>query len=397
MINKKIVVIVSVILFFLSIYTSYSIFSGKAQGTFLPSTDYKAPNGNGIDGEVVDNEPKTEECPINGQMMTKAQKDKWQTKRPMGIMVENHLEARPQSGLSSADVVYETVAEGGITRFMGIFYCKDATPVGPVRSARIYFVRMLQEYGQYPLYAHVGGANCDSETGSGCANGAKADALGIINKLGWGLHNDLNQFAVPFPYYWRDYERLPGVATEHTVYTNTAKLWDFSASKRKLTNIDEENITWSKGFTKWKFKNDAVSGERGDVAKASFSFWNSFQNDYAVTWDYDKINNLYRRTNGGKPHLDKNTGKQLTAKNVAIILADESPANDGYEGGHILYDIIGSGKALVFQDGKAIQGTWKKDDAESRTIFYDESDNEIKFVRGKIWIEILPSDNKVNY
>src|SRR5438105_14884108 len=149
-------------------------------------------------------------------MLTKSQKALWEKRRPLGVMIENHTEARPQSGLSSADVVYEAVAEGGITRFMGVYYCKDSIKyVGPVRSARVYYIDLLSEYGSYPLYTHVGGANCNKTTGSGCENGAPADALGKLEDLGWFGYNDLN--FIPFPVMWRDYERLPNVATEHTV------------------------------------------------------------------------------------------------------------------------------------------------------------------------------------
>lgn len=347
--------------------------------------------------EEESTEPRTEQCPINGRMMTKAQKDKWVTRRPLGIMIENHVEARPQSGLSSADVVYEAVAEGGITRFLAIFYCQDAPFVGPVRSARVHFMTMLREYGEYPLYGHVGGANCDPESGSGCANGAKADALGLVNKLEWGSYNDMNQFSVPFPYYWRDYDRLPDRATEHTVYTATAKLWNYAKLKRELTNVDSDGVSWDKTFETWKFADDAEVAKRGAVSKIQLGFWNSFANDFSVVWKYDKTKNTYFRTNGGKPHLDKNTNKPLDAKNIIAIFAKESPANDGYEGGHILYQLIGEGDALVFQNGKSIKATWKKETPESRMKWYDESDKEISLVKGKVFVEIQPIGNTVTY
>lgn len=388
MFNKKITVGIFAIFLFLSTYTSYSFFVNGGENRIVsPLSDYKAPksNGNGVSGET--NEPKTEECPLNGELLTKTQKQRWEARRPLGVMIENHKEARPQSGLSSADIVYEAVAEGGITRFLAIFYCKDASYIGPIRSARIYFVKLLQEYGQYPLYAHVGGANTPG----------KADALGEIKDLGWGLYNDLNQFAVPFPYYWRDYERLPGRATEHTVYSSTSKLWKYAKEKRGLTNADEKEKVWDSTFKKWKFTEDASLENRGDVNKASFGFWNLFASDYGVIWTYDKNTNAYVRENGGEPHQDKNNNKQISSKNVVVVFAQESPANDGYEGGHLLYKIVGKGDGLIFQNGKAREITWEKKDEKSRMTIYEKNGGELSFVRGQIFIEILPVGNKVSF
>lgn len=220
MVNKKLAFIIAIVIFAVTLFGSYSYFA-NSQGLKTPLTKYKVPSSNGE--EVEDTEPKTEECPMNGQLYSKTQKAKWEQRRPLGIMVENSTDARPQSGLSSADVIYEAVAEGGITRFLNIFYCDDAKYIGPVRSARIYFVKLLQGYGEYPLYAHVGGANTDGP----------ADALGEIDDLGWAGYNDLNQFSVPFPNFWRDYDRLPNRATEHTVYTSSAKLWDYAKNKER--------------------------------------------------------------------------------------------------------------------------------------------------------------------
>jgi len=387
MINKKIGWLIIFVIFGLSSYMSYSYFTtGNVGKIFSPLGTYKSPTSNGTTSEES-TEPKTEVCPINGELLTKTQKSKWEKRRPLGVMIENHKDARPQSGLSSADVIYEAVAEGGITRFLSIFYCKDAQYIGPVRSARMYFLKLLEEYGNNPLYAHVGGANTPGP----------ADALGEIVDLGWDSYNDLNQFAVPFPYYWRDYERLPDRATEHTVYSSTSKLWQYAAAKRKLANVDEDNKSWDENFTSWKFQDEAKEADRGVTNKISFEFWNSLASDFSVVWTYDKTSNSYKRTNGGQPHLDKNTGKQLTTKNVVIIFAKESPANDGYEGGHILYNITGSGEGLIFQNGKSEEVTWKKIDEETRMKLYNSNGKEIEFVRGQIWFEILPTGNTVTY
>jgi len=394
MFNKKITWILTFLVFLISATISYSYFKNQNSNNFFLSPINQSQsilneenNQYNPSSVVVDNEPKTEECPLNGVLYSKSQREKWEKRRPLGIMIENHTESRPQSGLSFADIVYEVVAEGGITRFLAIYYCQDANPVGPVRSARIYFIKILQEYGQYPLYAHVGGANTPGP----------ADALGEIVNLGWASYNDLNQFSVPFPYFWRDYERLPNRATEHTVYTSTIKLWQYAKEKRKLTNVDEKGVLWSKDFISWNFKDDEEKNKRGDNSKISFTFWDSFSSDYKVTWAYNKEKNLYERNNGGKPHLDKNTDKVITAKNVIIVFAKESPANDGYPGGHLLYKLIGSGDGIVFQDGKAIKISWRKDNEETRMKFFEKNGKEINFVRGPIWIEILPIGNEVSY
>ena len=188
--RDKIVIIASVIiLFLLSTGASYLFFAktslGNVSATPVPLPTVGA-NGNVVFSNTL---PKTEACPINGVLYSKQQEQWWQQHRPLGVMIENSIDARPQSGLSGADTIYEAVAEGGITRFLSIFYCQDAGEVGPVRSARTYFIDFASEYADYPLYAHVGGAN----------QPGPADALGQLDTYGWTNYNDLNQFSIGFP------------------------------------------------------------------------------------------------------------------------------------------------------------------------------------------------------
>ncbi|MBU2051948.1 MAG: DUF3048 domain-containing protein [Patescibacteria group bacterium] len=330
---------------------------------------------------------KTEACPLSGEKFTKAEKNIWQTRRPLAVMIENHQEARPQSGLSDADVIYETVAEGGITRFMALFYCNAAafeSVLGPVRSARTYFLDWASEYN-FPLYAHVGGANTPGP----------ANALGQIGDYGWSAANDLNQFSIGYPTFWRDYERLGHtVATEHTMYSTTEKLWAVGA-KRGFTNVDPDENEWSDDFIPWQFATKAAD-ETGSTTAISYQFWD--YEEYAVSWQYDSENNVYKRSHSGRPHKDLNTDSQLTAKNLVIQFAKESKANDGYEGNvHLLYGTTGKGEALIFMDGQVVEGTWSKAKRISRTVFYDDKGKEIKFNPGRIWISVLPLGNKVDY
>lgn len=337
--------------------------------------------------------PKTEVCPLNKSLFTKAEKEAWEKRRPLLVMLENHEEARPQSGLSKADVVYEAVAEGGITRFMAVFYCDAQAQeviVGPVRSARTYYLDWASEYGKYPLYAHVGGANTPGP----------ANALGQIEEYGWGgaTGNDLNQFSIGFPTFWRDYERLgKTVLTEHTMYSTSERLWGV-AKARGWTNFSPDGQNWKNDFKEWKFAAKELPLEkRGEGKAVEFEFWENSPN-YKVRWEYDKTNNLYSRVNGGQPHKDLNYDQQLTAKNVIVLFLKESSANDGYERNlHLLYDTIGENKALFFNNGEAIKGTWKKSSRSERMRFFDGNNKEISLVPGKVWLEILPLGTKVVY
>lgn len=381
--NKIIVILLAVGLYFISTGAAYLFFAKAATGVAvtsplpLPST--------GANGSLAfDNTlPKTQSCPLNGVLYSKQQEAWWQKHRPLGVMIENHVEARPQSGLFGADVVYEAVAEGGITRFLAMFYCQDAGQVGPVRSARTYFIDFASEYADYPLYAHVGGAN----------QPGPADALSQLSDYGWTNNNDLNQFSIGFPAFWRDYDRLPNVATEHTMYSTVNKLWDYAAKNRGLTNVDKDGNAWDKNFVPYSFTDDLALSSRPKSQSVHLEFWQSAGSDYFVDWVYDPKTNLYKRSVGGAPHIDKDNGKQLQAKNVVVLFMKELNANDGYEDNvHLLYQDKGTGKSVIFKDGQRINGTWEKDRRTSRTIIKDASGNQVKFNRGLIWFEVLPTD-----
>ncbi|MCJ7804336.1 DUF3048 domain-containing protein [Patescibacteria group bacterium] len=383
--SKLILIIGGILIYLASAGISYGAFRFLGGGQSLLSPVDITP-GSGFKIDL--NAPKTEACPLTGQLFTKAEKQIWEKRRPLTVMIENHQEARPQSGLSKADVIYEAVAEGGITRFLTVFYCgavAEEVTIGPVRSARTYFMDFASEYGDYPLYAHVGGAN----------KPGPANALGQIGDYGWlDKGNDLNQFSLGFPVFWRDYERIGHpVATEHTMYSTTEKLWEV-AQKRGLTNVDEEGNQWDEAFSEWQFKDEAKLDKRGDVAKVEFSFWKN-NPEYAVRWEYQKDNNNYLRFNNGQSLKDLNNDSQLQVKTVIIQFMKEKGPIDEIK--HILYTTIGSGQALIFQDGQAIEATWTKAKRQSRTKFTDSSGKEISLNRGPIWIEIMPVGGEVKY
>lgn len=351
-----------------------------------PSVSTPVANNNSKRPTIDPSIPRTEVCPLNGLKFTKQERDVWEKRRPLAVMIENSLDARPTSGLSSADIVYEAIAEGGITRFMGIFYCGVAagnTTFAPVRSARIYYTRIVPEYDA--LYNHVGGAGLCNDT----TVDERAKALCFIqrNKI-----KDLDQFGLNFKTCHREPNRTgKDVAYEHTMSCFSEELYNTAAS-RDWTNVDENGVAWNKNFVPWKFKEDTKTP--GTTSNIKFEFWSN-QPNYDVEWQYDPSSNSYKRVNGGQPAMDHETEEQLTAKNVIVQFVKETGPVDEHK--HLLYDITGTGKMLLFQDGNVVSGSWSKSTPASRTKFMDATGKEVQLNAGVTWIEWVPAGNEIEY
>lgn len=335
--------------------------------------------------------PRTEECPLNGGMFTKIEQNIWEDRRPIAAMIENHEDSRPPSGVSRADVVYEAVAEGGITRFLSIFYCGAAAQdikIAPVRSARIYFIDWAAEYGDKPIFMHVGGAN---DFGGFGQTAKDARALELLGTMGWRVPggNDFDTtYDSGFPVFWRNYERLDHqVATEHTMTASLDAAYK-EAEKRGLGD------GWDKKFTSWDFQDERPASSP-QATKIAFGFWDN-KPSYNVEWNYDAKTNSYLRKNGGKAHTDLEfDNQQISTKNLVVqFVKEKGPVDSNF---HMLYTTTGEGEALVFQNGEVLEATWKKDSRFARTKFYDKNNKEISFVRGTIWIEGVPTGNDVDY
>ena len=381
--------LVGVALYLIATGLSFGLF--RLIGTALPFGGIVSPTPTGQQGHfIVDPSlPKTESCPLNGMLYTKPERERWEKVRPLAVMIENHAESRPQSGLSVADVVYEAVAEGGISRFMAVFYFGIAAKpvsIAPVRSARTYFLPWVLEYDA--LYNHVGGAGrCNDPTVD-----ERAKALCQIEQY---KIKDMDQFGISFPTCYRNYDRLDHpVATEHTMVCVTDKLYKVAA-ERGWTNVDAKGIAWNKNFVSWKFKDDPKEAERGASLSASFVAWKGYEKEYGVRWEYDRATNRFLRYNGGAAHLDLDTKAQLWAKAVVIQFARETGPVD--EHAHLLYNNVGSGDGLLLQDGKVTKITWKKLDRAARTQFFDATGKEVMLNRGPLWIELLPIGTPVSY
>lgn len=301
-------------------------------------------------------EPRTEVSPLNGTLFTKTEMNKLKGKRPIAVMINNHAEARPQSGLNSADVVYETLAESGITRYMAIFWSNVPAKVGPIRSSRQYYLEWLSPYD--PLYIYDGCADTDNP---------KTDACGNLYTY------KIKRIATIGAWRWNDGRRY----APHNEYSSLVTAWEYA-----------EKQSWDSfpSIESWKFKNDATVDKRGEKTKVSIIFHQRITNSgaYDVVWTYDPKTNSYLKQTGKKADLDQETNTQVYAKNIVIQEIYMTPSGD--DKGRIIQETIGEGKAVFLLDGKIIEGSWKKINRMDRTTYYDSDGNEMQFNRGRIWI-----------
>ncbi len=156
--------------------------------------------------------------------------------------------------------------------------------------------------------------------------------------------------------------------------------------------MDAKGVPWTKNFVPWKFKTDSPVSATASVIK--FAFWDN-QPDYDVEWRYITTSNSYQRFNGATPAVDFSSDEQLMAKNVVIEFAKETGPLDEHK--HLYYEVVGTGKMLLFQDGIVITGTWSKASPFARTKFFDAKGKEVQFNPGQIWVEIVPAGNTIEY
>lgn len=269
--------------------------------------------------------------------------------RPLAIVIENSIDAWPISGIQQANIVFEAPTEAGIPRLLAIYADgSEVKRIGPVRSARLYYVDWAEEFGA--LYAHVGGS---------------PEALRIIPSR---AIQDLNEFWNT-RFFWRDDSR----ARPHNVYTSTELL---------QSALDAEAVP---EYESWQYKEDAPFEERPQNSQNTGSIFVDAKTDvYKVRWDYDPVQNEYRRFQNGVAYVD-DTGEQVRAKNVAVMQT-EIVITD--EVGRRRIATVGEGEVQVFRDGNMIAGTWRRPTLDARTKFFDTSGNEIMLNAGVTWVQV---------
>ena len=299
--------------------------------------------------EPAPNQPPT--SPLTGREVASAAI----AARPItGIMIENSPEARPQSGLYQADMVIEAIAEGGVTRFMAVYQESQPDKIGPIRSARPYYVDYIA--GLDGSYGHVGGS---------------PEALQDIKSLGI---KDLDQF-----YNANAYTRLSSKSAPHNVYSDFARL---------------DSLNQSKGYTSSKFTGFARKIDVPQTPTANTINLILSGPKYNAQFSYDSASNSYLRSQAGAPHKDEPTGKQINPKVVIALVANKGNDPDGY---HTNYTTTGSGKVFVFQDGIVSVGTWEKPDRKSSLALKDSFGLPLKLNAGQTWLTLVASADDVRY
>lgn len=338
--NKKVKVsvIVATISIILVIGVALLLFLGSKKDSTLPKITKKNSSTPMIESnlKIVDLNSKT---------------------RPYAIMINNLGVARPlQSGLQDAMIIYEMIVEGGLTRYMAVFQDQNTERIGSIRSARHYFLDYALENDA--IYVHHGNspqAAADFKT-------LNIDRISIdASKTGW-----------------RD--KSLNVSTEHTLFTNIAKLNNGVGNKRKTRNKDFL-LNYSETPIDLSTKEGAIKANNIEI---------TYSGSVKTSYEYDESAQNYKRSVNGKAHTDYVTKKQYTFKNIITYQVSNTSLNDGSGKDRQTLDNIGSGEGYYITNGYAVPITWSKSSRSSQTVYKYKDGTEIDVNDGNTFIQIQP-------
>jgi DUF3048 family protein len=290
-----------------------------------------------------------ETCPLTDVPQTDGIPD-----RPaLAVKVENLPAARPQAGLGNADIVYEEPVEGGITRFIAVFQCRDAERIGPIRSARLVDADILRQFGS-PVFAFAGGV---------------PEVVSAVEGSG----------AVSIPYTTSSefFEEDPNRSEPHHVFSSTSVLYRGAAggTPEPVFSFDPDRPT---------------SEKRSRLIHLDFS------PSANVFWKFSPKNRVWLRSHDEEPHMLED-GSRVSAANVIVQVVKVRPSEIVDVAGNPSPEIeaVGSGKAYVFRNGRVIEGQWVREGKDDLTEFLDAGGEKIPLAPGLTWVELFPSDRPI--
>jgi hypothetical protein len=279
--------------------------------------------------------------------------------RPFAVMMASDEIARPLSGISSADLVFEMpVVSGGITRLMALYNCELPNEIGSIRSARHDFIALAQ--GLEAIFVHWGGSHF------------------ALDKLNRNVIDNIDALKNPYSAFYRQ----KGIPSPHNGFSSGSRL---ISAAYKLGYHSENNF---EGYEHLETCNLKLKTEKR-ILTIGYPY------PFNVKYEYDPKTNSYKRWRGNKPEIDKINSKQVEVKNVVMMRAQSRQIEGQYND----VDIEGEGNLEVYQSGEIIKGKWGKNesDKKSKLYFLNEQGEEIKFVPGKIWVEIVEPHQIVKY
>ncbi|MBQ8869585.1 MAG: DUF3048 domain-containing protein [Oscillospiraceae bacterium] len=287
-----------------------------------------------------------------------------ENKRPIGVMINNIKASLPQRGIAEADLYYEAVAEGGISRILALFSDVDEIPdIGSLRSARHYYLALAM--GHNAIYCHFGGSPY---------------SLNYIKNNGIPTVNFISTAAS-----YRDPNRVGKYAYEHTAFTDGERL------KKAIDRLSIE--TDAKIADAFKF------GDNADIlagGNAATNITVPFSGSTKATYTYDAATGLYKKGQFGTDHIDSATGETLAVKNVFVLQTTIGSLANADKNGRLDFELSG-GTGYYACDGKIVHITWKKGDYSDPIKYYTLDGNELTVAAGKSWISIISTNNTITY
>jgi hypothetical protein len=283
----------------------------------------------------------------------------------IAAMIDDLWPARPQSGFSAAAVVWQAPAEGGIPRYMLLFQEGVPGDVGPVRSARYYFIGWAAEWRA--AYAHAGGS---------------PQALGTLRAQGRGqLVYNLDEFAYSSTYFWR----IPTRFAPHNLYTNGQRL------RQMATGVGARSAA-TPPAPAWTFRTEAPFERRPVGGSIEVTYLANH-----IRYTYDRPTNTYPRwVSPGVKQVDASTGRRVAPKNVVVMFVRFGLLNDAHpEKGRLEAEFIGSGRAYVATNGRTVTARWIKTSMTAPTRFVDSRGNPIALTPGQTFIQVMPVGSPV--
>lgn len=281
-------------------------------------------------------------------------------RRPLNIKITNFPPiVRPQSGLNSADIVWEHLVEGGITRFTAVFQSQAVPHVGPIRSARLVDIPLTRIFGS--LFVHSGSSN-------GTLDRLRQDAVMPARNFGGGDCPPLCRFP------------QEGLSFEHTLYGDTEALYAH-AEQIGLNTVPD--ASYGLAFT------SAMPSGGAAVAGIKIAYRNT-----ETGWVYES--GRWLRSQDGEAHFDAVTNTQVNAANVVIIEADhleQSVVYDGYWGqANYAFEVnlVGSGHVYLLRDGQYYEGQWQRENDNAALLFFDAQGNVLPFKPGTTFFNLVP-------